>query len=266
MRPLVGVTIDKGAYHVTTFSEAAQILNGYVGSPLATRFEKIYLKHGEFSLNEKLTELIPTGCSFLISVKPSTSLVASQQKALAGLLSKLKAMGVKFRVALYSEPNDKAFATPAEWLPYWRFYAPVILAAGIPLVYEPGCGPTAYARGIALFPSNPAPTEVWLDYYASAYGLGSRIDTLLSLAHQRRIKVGIGEWGWTAGNSSGTGHPMTMPIFTQYGNYLLSQIHAGKIQLGAAYYSAAFGTLTANVITSAQDPRIPMIKKIAAAL
>jgi hypothetical protein len=266
--PLAGATVNRGAYDTATYLAGAKIFNSYVGLPLATRFEKVYMDHGEFgtTLPDKIAQLAPAGCSFLVSVKPSTTLTKSEQSAMAKWLAMLKAHGIRFRCVLYSEPNDKAFLSTSTWLPYWRFYAPVILNAGVTLVYEPGCGPKAISRGEALFPSKPSPDEMWLDYYASAYKGGSRLGTILSIGASAGVPVGLGEWGWAAGNSSSTGTNMTMTIFTEYGNYLLGLIAKRKITLGAAYFNARFGSLIGNIITGPADPRIPMIKKMAAAL
>jgi hypothetical protein len=266
--PIAGAIVNLGAYDTTTYLAGAKIFNSYVGLPLATRFEKVYMGHGEFgpTLPDKIAQLAPAGCSFLVSVKPSTTLIKSEQSVMAKWLAMLKAHGIRFRCVLYSEPNDKAFLSTSTWLPYWRFYAPVIRNAGVTLVYEPGCGPTAISRGEALFPSEPSPDEMWLDYYATAYKGGSRLDTILSIGASAGVSVGLGEWGWAAGNSSSTGTNMTMTTFTEYGKYLLGLIAAKNITLGAAYFNARFGSLTGNIITGPDDPRIPMIKKMAAAL
>jgi TAT (twin-arginine translocation) pathway-exported protein len=262
---LRGITVNKGAYGVSSYLTAAKIADGYVGLPLAVTFEKVYMGHGQFTMPEKVAELKPAGCQFLISTKPSTTRTVSQQKALAGWLAMLKQQGVKFRCVLYSEPNDKAFLTAAEWLPYWRYYAPVIKDAGCTLVYEPGCG-GALARGEALFPSKPYPDEMWVDFYCTGYRGGSRLDTILGIAHAAGVPSGIGEWGWQAGNANDPGKPPTMAIWDEYGTYLLGLIGARKITLGATYFDARFGELTSNVITGPDDPRIPMIKKMATAL
>jgi hypothetical protein len=268
--PIAGTTVNLGAYGVGTFLEAAQIYDGYVGLPLATTFEKVYMNHGQFGpgLPSKMAELAPSGCEFLISVKPSNSRTTSQQKAMAAWLALLKAKGIRFRMVLYSEPNDKAFLTAQEWLPYWRYYAPVIKDAGATLCYEPGCGGTTVVnRAIALFPSNPTPDELWFDYYCTAYRNGSRVDKLLALAAAAQVPAGIGEWGWMAGSSHATGgHQPTMKIWDEYGAYLIGLIGAKKIQLGAAYFNARFGTLTENVITGPKDPRIPMIRNLVKAV
>jgi hypothetical protein len=265
--PLAGTTVNRGAYGVGTYLEAAKIYDGYVGLPLATTFEKVYMNHGQFGpgLPSKIAELAPSGCQFLISVKPSTSRTTSQQKAMAAWLALLKAKGIRFRMVLYSEPNDKAFLTAQEWLPYWRYYAPVIKDAGSTLVYEPGCG-GALARGEALFPSKPSPDEMWMDYYCTAYRGGSRLDTILGIAHAAEVPAGIGEWGWQAGSAKSPGKPPTMTVWDQYGAYLLGLIGARKITLGASYFNAKFGNLTSNVITGPKDPRIPMIQKLVKAV
>jgi hypothetical protein len=225
------------------------------------------MNHGQFVLPNKIADLAPAGCQFLVSVKPSTSRTSSEQATMAKWLAMLKGKGIRFRAVLYSEPNDKAFLTAQEWLPYWRYYAPVIKDAGVTLCYEPGCGSTAVGRAAALFPTRPTPDELWVDYYATAYRGGSRLDNILAIAQAARVPAGIGEWGWQAGNATSPGtHPVTMTQWDEYGAYLIGLITQKKIQLGASYFNARFGNLTSNIITGPHDPRIPMIRKVVKAL
>jgi hypothetical protein len=122
-------------------------------------------------------------------------------------------------------------------------------------------------RAVALFPSKPAPDELWFDYYATGYRAGSRVDKLLALAASAHVPAGIGEWGWLAGSSSATGsHQVTMKVWNEYGDYLIGLISNKNIQLGAAYFNARYGNLTENIITGPKDPRIPMIRALVKAM
>jgi hypothetical protein len=265
--PITGAIVNLGAYNVSSYLEAAKIYNGYVGLPLATRFEKVYMSHGQFGPAPpvKIQQLAPAGCHFLVSVEPSRDMTSGERAIMARWLAMLTGSGISYRVALYSECNDKAFTDVAEWLPYWRYYAPVIKDAGVALCYEPGCGSTAVRRAEALFPSNPAPDELWMDYYATAFRGGSRLDTLIAIAQAAGVPAGIGEFGWSAGNAPVT-NPMTMPWWDKYGAYLIGLATKGKLKLGAMHYSAKANNRTADVITGPNDPRIPMVHKVVQAV
>jgi len=265
--PITGAIVNRGAYQVSSYLDAANIYDSYVGLPLARTFEKVYMGHGQFgpAPPAQMTQLAAAGCRFLVSVEPSRDMTRSEQSIMAKWLAMLKARGMSFRVVLYSECNDKAFKTVQEWLPYWRYYAPVIKSAGVKLCYEPGCGSTAVKRAEAFFPSKPSPDELWMDYYATAFRGGSRLGKLIAIAHAAGVPAGIGEWGWSAGRAPVT-NPMTMPWWDKYGAYLIGLITARKIQLGAMHFSAKANGRTANVITGRNDPRIPMIHKVVKAI
>jgi hypothetical protein len=261
--PLAGAIVNPGAYGVSTYLDAAEIYDRYVGLPLATTIEKVYMSHGQFGSAPpaKMIQLAQAGCHFLVSVEPSTDMTRTEQSLLAKWLAMLKKAGMPYRVVLYSECNDKAFKTPEEWLAYWRYYAPIIRQAGVACAYEPGCGGAAASRAEAYFPSKPAPDELWMDYYATAFRGGARLDKLIAMAQAAGIPAGIGEWGWSAGRD--IDNPMTMPWWDAYGTYLLDLVSKGKLPLGAMHFSAKANGGTADVITSASDPRIPMIQRVA---
>jgi hypothetical protein len=265
--PLAGAIVNPGAYNVSTYLDAADIYNSYVGLPLATTFEKVYMSHGQFGSTPptKMTQLAAAGCQFLVSVEPSRTMTRTEQKIMAKWLAMLKAQGMSYRVALYSECNDKAFTTVQEWLPYWRYYAPVIKAAGVTLCYEPGCGSTSVSKAEAFFPSKPSPDELWMDYYATAYRGGSRLGKLIAIAQAAGAPAGLGEWGWSAGNAPVT-NPMTLPEWNLYGAYLIGLITTKKISLGAMNFSAKANDRTVDVITGPTDPRIPMIHEVVKAI
>jgi hypothetical protein len=265
--PLTGATVNPGAYNVSTYLDAASIYNSYVGLPLATTFEKVYMNHGQFGTAPplKMTQLAAADCQFLVSVEPSRTMTRTEQKLMASWIAMLKTSGMSFRVVLYSECNDKAFKTVGEWLPYWRYYAPVIKGAGVACCYEPGCGGTAVSRAEAFFPSSPAPDELWMDYYATAFRGGSRLDKLIAIAGAAGISAGLGEFGWSAGDAPTT-NPMTMPWWDKYCVYLSQLAIGGKLKLGAINFSAKANNKTVDVIKSPTDPRIPGIHEVVGAV
>ena len=261
--PLAGATTNPTGYGVTSNLEAAKIYDGYVGMPLATTFEKVYMGHGAFPPQPpaKMTQLAPAGCQFLVSIEPSRTMTTAEQNLMAKWLGMLNESGIPYRIVLYSECNDKAFKTADEWFAYWSYYAPVVRAAGVSCGYNPGCGFMAIGRAMEYFPANPAPDELWMDYYATAFRGGSRIDNLIAKARSGGVSCGLAEWGWAAGDTAFG--PMTMPWWNTYGNYLMQLIKSGKITLGAINFAAKANGRTPDVINSASDPRIPMIRAVA---
>jgi hypothetical protein len=265
--PMTGAIVNLGAYNVSSYLKAAEIYNSYVGLSLATTFEKVYMNHGQFGPTPpvKMQQLAPDGCHFLVSVEPSRNMTSGERTTMANWLAMITRSGISYRAVLYSECNDKAFLDVEEWLPYWRYYAPVIKDAGVALCYEPGCGSTAVTRAEAFFPTKPAPDELWMDYYATAFRGGSRLDKLIAIAQAAGVSAGIGEFGWSAGNAPVT-NPMTMPWWDKYGAYLIGLATKGKLKLGVMHFSAKANNRTVDVITGPNDPRIPMVHKVVKAV
>lgn len=264
--PLAGCTINLGAYHTTSYLDAANTFDGYVGLPLATTIEKIYMTHGAFGSQPpaKMTQLAQAGCQFLVSIEPSRTMTSSEQNLLAKWLAMLNKAGMNYRVVLYSECNDRAFKTSADWLAYWSYYAPVVKNAGVVCGYDPGCGWQAITRAEQYFPANPAPDEMWMDYYATAYRGGSRLDRLIAIAQGAGVPTGLAEWGWAAGDT--TFGPMTLPWWNAYCSYLKHLAGQGNLPLGAIFFSATANGRSDDVITSTSDPRIPQLKSVVQAI
>jgi hypothetical protein len=267
--PLAGATVSLSSYAgATSYVDAAQILDGYVGMPLGTTIQKIYLQSGVFptSPGAKMTQLSGVGCQFVISVVPSLKLTSSEQTSLANYLAMLTNAGISYRVVLYSEANLRVFTERSAWQAYWSYYAPVIQDAGISLGYCPGCTLASIYRAEEFFPSDPTPDEVWLDFYATSFRGGARIDDLIALAGAAGAPVGLAEWGWYSGELGLL--PMTMPMWTLYCDYLANRGTAGDFPLGAMYFdiSPVGNNLEGNTIGSASDPRIPGLEKVYAAI
>lgn len=264
--PLAGATVFLGAYGVSSYLKTAQIMDGYVGLPLAVTLEKIILGTGSFPTTPgtRLTQLSGGGCQFVISVAPSMTMTSSEQTALLNYLNMLTSAGITYRVILFSEANNTAFTTQQEWQAYWSYYAPVIQGAGISCAYCPGCNINSIAKAEAYFPSNPTPDELWLDFYGTGFREGVRIDRLIAMGQAVGISAGLAEWGWHAGGQQL--NPMTMPWWTVYCKYLTQLGDASKLGLGAIYFSGAAAKAGLNVIASASNPRIPGIKDVCSAV
>jgi hypothetical protein len=263
--PAFGATVDLASYSSKNYLDAANTFDGLVGLPMATTIQKVYMGHGEFPPHPplKMTQLAKAGCEFLVSIEPSRSMVPSEQALLAKWLTMMNNSGIPYRVVLYSESNDKAFKTAPEWFAYWSYYGPVVKDAGVTLAYNCGCGFKALPRAEAYFPSNPTPDELWMDFYATSFRGGSRLDTLIGQADAAGIPAGIAEWDWSAGNLIFT--PMTLPWWNAYCEYIVSLASPGKLPLGAIFFNAVAKGGFADVISSASDPRIPGIHRVAQA-
>ena len=263
--PVFGSTVDLASYSSKNYLDAANTFDGFAGLPMATTIQKVYMGHGELPPHPplKMTQLAKAGCEFLVSIEPSKNMVASEQALLAKWLTMMNNSGIRYRVVLYSEANDKAFKTAPEWFAYWSYYAPVVKDAGVTLAYNCGCGFKALPRAEAYFPSNPTPDELWMDFYATSFRGGSRIDTLIGQANAAGIPAGIAEWNWSAGDLIFT--PMTLPWWNAYCEYIGSLGSAGKLQLGTIFWNAIGKGGRADVIDSASDPRIPGIHRVAQA-
>lgn len=266
---LAGAIVANGTYGSASPAAAAGIFDGYVGMPLATTIQKIYLNEGELGVRPpaEVSQLAPTGCQFLISVKPERQRSAAQRSKLAAWLAMMNKAGITYRTVLWQEANDDSFPSMQDWLAYWHYYAPVIKAAKVTCGYDPGCNPAAVQRARQWFPVRPAPDELWLDYYATAFAGGARIDPLLAQARAAGIGAGLAEWGWE-GNLlvNQVTMPMTIPVWDDYCDYLIALARSGQLGLGAIYSDSLHQGLDADVIRSSDDPRIPMIRKLSGAV
>src|SRR5207302_7672542 len=73
-----------------------------VGMPLATRFEKVYMSHGQFGPAPpvKIQQLAPAGCHFLVSVEPSRNMTAGER-------SEERRVGKECRARVSAEQQEK---------------------------------------------------------------------------------------------------------------------------------------------------------------
>ena len=264
--PLAGATINKIAYGVRTWVKAANVFDGYLGLPLAKTIQKVYVPYAQFAATppQQMTQLAATGCQFLVSVAPSMTMTTAEQQALQNYLAMLTNAGLKYRVVLFSEANNNAFPTAAQWQTYWSYYAPVIRSAGVSCGYDAGCSLIAINRAEQYYPSNPAPDELWMDYYATAFRGGSRLDTLIAMAAASGTPAGIAEWGWSSGIV--IFNPMEMPWWNEYCSYLTSLVQGGHLGLGAIFFGSKSHGKNVDVLGKPNDPRIPGVQEVANAV
>ena len=66
---MAGATVDLASYGGKNYLDAANIFDGYVGLPLATTIQKVYMGHGEFPPHPplKMTQLAKGGRADVIA-------------------------------------------------------------------------------------------------------------------------------------------------------------------------------------------------------
>jgi hypothetical protein len=262
--PLVGSTVSSKSYGVRSYLKAARIADKIYELPLATTVQKIYMNEGAFPATppRQMTQLAPAGCQFVVSVKPSMELTTDQQNQLAQFLAMLTAAGMQYRIVLWQESNN-VFPTFDEWQAYWSYYAPVVQAAGVPCGYD--AGGHNIVRAAEFIPSNPTPDELWVDFYASAYREGTRLEPFLAAAQAAGISsLGLAEWGFEAGDAKF--NPVTIAWWDNFCNYLIFLANGGDLPLGAIFYGGIGHFGLVDVITSPTDPRLPGLRSVSKAV
>jgi hypothetical protein len=254
-----GATVNPRVYGTDRWVRAARTFNSYVGMPLATKAQKYYMLEGQYftdPLPTHMTDLAGIGCEFIICFYPSRT--TDERTKLAKSLHLLKNKGIVFQATLVNEWNAHTkFPAPQDYLDYWKRYAPVVKAAGVPAcsMVVATSNKDNYAKIQPGFPTNPLPDRYWIDYYAEAYHYKVRLDApggLLHQAHHHGVPVGIAECGWSATG----GKFVTMTDFTNYTTYLAGL--APQLQLGCVYW----GSHGPNIVTGTNDPKIPGIRKM----
>ena len=261
--PVTGATVNPGAYHMRNWAKGAHRFDSYVGYPLATTIQKIYMTEGQYytdPLPARITELAAVGCKFIICVYPSKT--TDESSKLSNFLQLLNSHGIVYHAALVNEWNCKnKFATPQAYLSYWNHYAPVVKAAGVP-VANLVCASSNKRETAKIepgFPTNPLPDAYWIDYYATAYIYNIRLHSsggLLQQAERYGVPAGIGEFGWTAWPS---GQGPTKAQWDAYCSYLAHT--APRLPLGCLYW----GVSGPDIVTSANDFKVPGIKRVMSA-
>lgn len=263
---VTGATVAPRAYGIpggtTAWLQAAKRFDSYVGLRLATRMQKIYLQEGHYythPLPPQITTLARAGCQFIVCVYPSRT--TDERAKLARFLRLLNSHGIVYQVALTNEWNcGNKFPSAQAYLRYWRHYAPVVKAAGVPLcnLVCASSSATAYNKIQPGFPTSPLPDRYWIDYYATAYKFKVRLDTaggLLDQAEGYGVPVGIAEFGWAAG-----GGTLTMAEWDKYCSYLVGLVP--RLPLGCLYWGAVHNGLTYDVVTGPDDPKVPGIQQV----
>ena len=255
---VLGATVNPSVYKLSSWAKGAKVFDSYVGMPLATTIQKIYMKESEYftdPLPAHITSLANIGCEFIFCVWPSRT--TDESTNLAAFLKLLNDNGIVYRVALVNEWNCAQKFTPAQYLSYWSHYAPVVQAAGVPVCSLVCASSTkgAFAKIEPGFPTNPLPDQYWIDYYAEAYRFNVRIDAKGGLIHQARnlgVPIGIAEFGYAVHFPK----TMTWAMWEAYCPYLAGL--APKLPLGCIY----FGCHDENTVPTASDPKIPGIQQV----
>jgi hypothetical protein len=257
---ITGATVSPSGYGITGWVQAAKMFDSYVGLPLATTIQKIYMTEGVYytdPLPVRITSLARAGCQFIVCVYPSTT--TDDSANLATFLQLLNSNGIVYQAALVNEWNGaNKFADAEDYLNYWSLYAPVVQAAGVPLcnLVVASSRKAAYAKIQAGFPVNPLPDRYWIDYYATGYRWNVRLDTpggLLDQAESLGVPVGIAEFGRIAQGAA------PMSVWHEYCPYLTSL--APRLPLGCLYWEG-YDAAKQDVVTGPTDPKVPGIQQV----
>jgi len=255
--PVIGATVTPSAYQLTSWLQTAHRFDSYVGLPLATSAQKVFLTEGQYytdPLPAHITGLANAGCQFIVCVYPSRT--TDESAKLKAFLHLLNSKGIVYQAALVNEWNahDK-FATPQAYLTYWKHYAPVIKAAGVTLccLVCASSNRAEYAKIQPGFPTNPLPDRYWIDYYAQGYRWNVRLDTsggLIDQADSHGVPTGIAEFG------IGAGFAPPISEWDAFCGYLAGL--APRLPNGCLYW----GCVGEDIVTGPNDPKVPGIRQV----
>jgi hypothetical protein len=272
---LVGCTTFQGEYGAPTNRlDSANQFNTFTGREMATTFQKIYYQPGQFptSFAALYTGLVATGCDLWLCYAPAYD--GSDASALAASLAALQAAAVgNVKAVWYQEPQDvqTGWPTAAQFIQTSQNYYAVAQSLGIPVVYNSAAhagasGATSYFPVVA---GNVYCDEAALDYYCYTFthqdsAAGTTALALEALARKYgQMPFGFGELG-TALNATDAA-TVTTAQFTAYINFIIS-LMLGRLQTGQFNSDAGWfngdntGAPTWNTITSASDPRVPLLQ------
>lgn len=265
----VGCTTASTDYPNATYLSAAQQFNALTGTSMGFGYQKHYLTEGQVltSVPARITQLAPFGCRFGVCFQPSRTVSAQEQANLLANLNLLEAAGVKYDAILWNEPQGD-FTTAAAYKSYCDAYAPVIVQAGVNLVYN-GIGDNM-TTCLSYFPGDQ-PAYDWYavtcDLYATGYlkgGGGDYLKPLYQLANSLRKKFGVLEFGPTAG-----ANPVmpTQQQFSQFAGYLINCFMTSiNYPYALGYFNQDNKTGAVDTVETASDPWIPGLQAIWSAL
>lgn len=276
----VGGTINAATYGSATLTDAMNTLDGYINSDGGSRkfsysCQKFYYENSKWPTSLTSINDIRTaknlGVKCLLSFKPAAdstnaytaTLYRTEKTNLANAIALYKNANVNFEVTLFQEANDghPEFPNAAAYHAYWSFYGPTVLAAGIPLVYDPGMSYPSAA--LTFFPSNPNPTKVVVDFYAVTY---VKKGTTLDAIETKTDAIGVPFGAWELGDSNNiTAGEQLDPGFGNYCTYLTNlftaRTTAGKDNADLCFFCVPHSS-SFNVITGPSDFKVPHIQQL----
>src|SRR5437868_12261444 len=101
---VTGATVNPRVYGLSSWPKGAKVFDSYVGLPLATTIQKIYMRESQYftdPLPSHVTSLASIGCQFIICFWPSRT--TDETTKLADCLQLLNQKGIVYRVALVNE-------------------------------------------------------------------------------------------------------------------------------------------------------------------
>jgi hypothetical protein len=250
---LHGATLSLAAFPSgTTWAQAIADWESFTGTVI--KASKIYNSPGVFptSVSAKIQALISGGIRALLSFKPAFNPPTSADlAALESTLQRYQGAGLAATVTLWPEAQDQM--TASQFHRVVQYYGPTVRKY-YPLAYDAAGsrGPTNWKR---YYPGALLIDVVAIDYYATAFAKGIRLDAIVAIADNASPAKPFGIW--EMGNSTSTTSPPQSQV-EAYFSYLQS-LMAGRLQAGKPNADIAwFNGNGVNTISSSSDYRVPL--------
>jgi hypothetical protein len=250
---LHGATLSLAAFPSgTTWPQAIADWEGYTGTTI--KAAKVYYGPGMFptSISEEIRTFISGGVKALLSFKPAYNPPSKTDlAAMENTLQMYQAAGLTAAVTLWQEPQH--VMTAPQFTRVVHYYGPAIRNY-YPLAYDVtgAAGPAEWTR---YYPGASFIDLVAIDYYATAYAKGIRLDTIAGLADSASPPQPLGIWEM---GSSATGSSPSQSQVESYFGYIQSFM-AGRLQAGKANAEIVwYNGDGVNTISSSSDYRVPL--------
>jgi hypothetical protein len=279
----IGSTVMPFLYEGTnTRIGAASVFDGFVSSAVgAAVVQKYYFNESQWlpdPLPADVTDLPAQYPDFkwIMCFRPSLDLTTADQTGLRRSCELLVDAGINFDAVLWQEPNgpnSTVFPTAADYQNYFYFYRPHV-PNDIDVIYI-SCSAALPEDQVSFFPSQGGVGKIYYDFYGNIYAAAHwkkdkhPLSTLDALANEHDLPFGLGEWGFGAALTDAL-TPTTDPTAGAFVEYLVEvfskRFDAGKTNGDVIYFDGRSAASTQNLITSADDWKVPLYQRVYAAL
>lgn len=249
-----GATLELGAFPPgTTWAEAIADWERYTGTTI--KASKVFVPPRVFptSISSEISTFIRRGIKALLSFKPACDPpVKTDLAALDRTLQMYRNAGLTAAVTLWQETEQRVM-TPYRFRRVFEYYGPAVRKY-YPLVFDaPGSG--GHTNWTDYYPGDSLVDAVAVDYYATAYVAGNRLDAIAAIADQANPPKPFGIW--EMGNGGATPSPTKTQV-RSYFSYIQS-LMAGRLQAGKRNAAMVWYNGTGpSMICSSSDYRVPL--------